>query len=170
MRKILFVFILIIPIHIFAQQRLILTWDSFTKDRPANAEYQALIAFLVVNKYRARPDKGKLMEVKFDVKAVIDTSKSYFNFNLKNKDYKLLNHEQGHADIATIYALKLKNQFDKTKYFKETFHDQIKQIYAEIDRQLGKQQKQYDDETNHGLNELEQKRWNLILKKELNLN
>jgi predicted secreted Zn-dependent protease len=170
MLRILCVLILFTSSYSFSQQRVILTWDSFTKDRPANAEHQALIAFLVVNEYKARPDKGNLMEVKFNVKAVIDTSKSYFNFNLKNKDYKLLNHEQGHADIATIYALKLKNQFDKTKYFQASFHAQIKQIYAEIDRQLGKQQKQYDDETNHGLNELEQERWDLILKKELNLN
>ena len=169
MLKILFVFTLIIPIHIFAQQRIILTWDSFTKDRPANAEHQALIAFLVANEYRARPDKGNLMEVKFNVKAVIDTSKSYFNFNLKNKDYKLLNHEQGHADLATIYSLKLKSQFDKTKYFKASFHDQIKQIYDEINRQVGEQQKLYDLETDHGLNELEQKRWDLLLKKELTL-
>lgn len=169
MLKILFVFILIIPIHIFAQQRVILTWDSFTKDKPANAEHQALIAFLVVNEYRARPDKGNLMEVKFNVKAVIDTSKSYFDFNLKNKDYKLLNHEQGHADLATIYALKLKDEFNKTKYFKASFHDQIKQIYAKITRQLGEQQKLYNLETDHGLNELEQKRWDLILKKKLNL-
>ncbi len=170
MLRILCVLILFTSSYSFSQQRVILTWDSFTKDRPANAEHQALIAFLVVNEYKARPDKGNLMEVKFNVKAVIDTSKSYFNFNLKNKDYKLLNHEQGHADIATIYALKLKNQFDKTKYFKASFHDQIKQIYAEINRQVGEQQKLYDVETNHGLNALEQERWDLILKKELNLN
>lgn len=60
---------------------------------------------------------------------------------MKHKNDKLLNHEQGHADLATIYALKLNQQFNNAKYLKASYHSQIKQVYAEIAIELDRQQK-----------------------------
>jgi len=112
-----------------AQQRMTLNWDLFIHDKPTNAEHDAVLSCGIAFSYRMRPDKVNLMEIKFAVKGGIDTAKSYFNFDLKNKDYKLLNHEQGHADIAVIYALKLKTIFNQKKFYKSNYRSVIKQFY-----------------------------------------
>ena len=121
------------PINSFSQGRIIVGWNSFKNDKPTNAERQAVLNCGIIYGYRLKLDKGNLMQVQFDVKADIDTSKSYFNFEPKNKDYKLLNHEQGlHADITMIYALKLKATFNEREFYKTNYNTIIKQLYDEI--------------------------------------
>lgn len=169
MIRILHIFFLFMPLVSFSQPRITLSWDLFKHDKPINSKYEANLNCGIVYGYRTKPDKGNFIQVQFDIKVGIDTIKSYFNFNLKNKDYKLLNHEQGHADIATIYALKLKNIFNQTKFYKTNFNTIIMQLYDDISSQMQKKQSEYDDETNHGMIDTVQTKWDLYFKKELNL-
>lgn len=169
MYRLAILFTLLLPIKGFSQDRIIVGWDLFKNDKPTNAERQAVLNCGIVYGYRVRPDKGNLMQVQFDVKVGIDTVKSYFNFDLKNKDYKLLNHEQGHADIVLVYALKLKAIFNQTKFYKTNYNTIIKQIYAKFSAQMHEKQLEYDLETNHGMIDSVQTKWDLYFKKELNI-
>jgi len=169
MRIILIAFILTMPILSFAQKRIILTWDLFKNDKPIGAPQDARLACGFEFTYRKKPGVGNLIGVEFLVKPRIDTLKSFFDFKYKFKNYALLNHEQGHADNATIFAIKLKERFDQTKYLKTNYESQINKIFNEISLELDKQQKQYDIETDHGRNKDKQIEWNDYFKKELNI-
>lgn len=162
-------FILLFPATCFSQKRIILTWDFFKNDRPANAEFQAFLSYNIKYGGRMRPGKGNLMEVQLEVKSSVDTARSYFNFDLKNKDDSLLKHEQGHADITVLHALQLTKRFSETIFYKNNYQLIIKQIYDEVIVQMNNQQVQYDEETNHGMNNPMQAKWDSLFTKELNI-
>jgi hypothetical protein len=157
------------PILSFAQKRIILTWDFYKYDKPNGAPQDARLACGIEFQYRKKFGIGNTIIAEFLVKPRIDTLKSFFNFDLKFKDDVLFNHEQGHADNTTIFAIKLKERFDQTKYLKTNYESQINKIFNEISLELDKQQKQYDIETDHGRNKDKQIEWNDYFKKELNI-
>lgn len=71
MYRILFLFIFLAPATCFSQKRIILTWDFVKNDRPANAEHQAVVSCGIKCAYKMKPGKGNLIEVQFDVQAVL---------------------------------------------------------------------------------------------------
>lgn len=169
MRIILIAFILTMPIITFAQKRIILTWDFYKYDKPIDAPQDARLSCGIQYQYRKKPGVGNFIGVEFLVKPRIDTIKSFFDFKLKYKDSVLLNHEQGHADNATVFAFKLKKRFDETKFLKTNYDFEINKIFSEVSMAFDKQQKQYDIETNHGRNKAKQAEWDDYFKKELNI-
>ena len=169
MRVIIIAFMLTMPILSFAQKRIMLTWDFYKNDKPISAPQDARLSCGFEFQYRKKPAVGNLIGIDFKVKPHIDTLKSFFDFKLKYKDSVLLNHEQGHADNATVFALKLKKQFGQTKFLKTDYDFQIKKIFNAVSLEFDKQQKQYDIETDHGRNKTKQIEWDNYFKKELNI-
>lgn len=81
----------------------------------------------------------------------------------------LLNHEQLHFDISELHARKLRkiiSNVDSTKLNK-TFLSYSKMIHGQIMKVNREMQNAYDAETNHGLNEEAELRWQLFIKEEL---
>lgn len=87
---------------------------------------------------------------------------------------ELLAHEQGHFDIAELAAKRLKRDL-KVRFYSDGCHDtddDAKNLaysrlvkYTKLAIKVANTedayaQKQYDDQTDHGLNESEQNRWN----------
>ncbi|MFT3936340.1 MAG: DUF922 domain-containing protein [Chitinophagaceae bacterium] len=83
-------------------------------------------------------------------------------------DY-ILSHEQGHFDIAEIFARKL-NQLIKAYKFKSsaTAQKEVPAMYQKIMNDLAAMQNLYDSETDYSRNKAQQAAWLERINKELN--
>ena len=73
-------------------------------------------------------------------------------------DY-ILSHEQGHFDIAEIFARKLNKKMSEYRFDKKTYQKDLNKIYHDILDEKEKMQNDYDKETNHSINKEKQAEW-----------
>lgn len=87
---------------------------------------------------------------------------SYFSktrsWGLHKTDY-ILSHEQGHFDIAEIFARKLNKKMSEYRFNKKTYQKDLDKIYQDILTEKDKMQNDYDKETNHSINKEKQTEW-----------
>lgn len=101
----------------------------------------------------------------FDYKITCSFSKTK-SWGLHKTDY-ILGHEQGHFDIAEIFARKLNKQMSEYGFNKNTFKDDLKNIYMKLTGEKDDFQNQYDKETNHSINKEKQAEWLRKIEEEL---
>lgn len=83
----------------------------------------------------------------------------------KNKSWRrhktdpILAHEQGHFDIAEIFARKLNMKMSAYKFNTNTYKTDLQKIYLDITDEKDKMQDNYDKETNHSINTEKQTEW-----------
>ena len=71
----------------------------------------------------------------------------------------ILNHEQGHFDIAEFFARKLNQETSEYKFNRNTFKTDLDAIYKSVVDEKEKYQQLYDDETNYSRNKKKQEEW-----------
>jgi hypothetical protein len=71
----------------------------------------------------------------------------------------ILSHEQGHFDIAEIFARKLNMNMSEYTFNKRTYQPDLNKIYNDILEEKEKMQNNYDKETNHSINKEKQAEW-----------
>jgi hypothetical protein len=92
-------------------------------------------------------------------------SKSWSKF--KESD-TLLMHEQGHFDIAELFARKLRKAFTEYKFNTQTVGNDINKLFILNKEERTAMDALYDKETNHSQNRQQQLLWNIKIKAELN--
>jgi hypothetical protein len=80
------------------------------------------------------------------------------SWGLHQNDH-ILGHEQGHFDIAEIFARKLNKQMGEYKFNDKTYQQDLKKIYNDILKEKEALQDQYDSETSHSINKEKQAEW-----------
>ncbi len=96
---------------------------------------------------------------------------SYF---LKNESWSipdkqsdvLLQHERLHNDINELFARKLAIEFKRHTYT-ANYEAEIKELFARVLNAAQQMQVQYDEETNHCLNQASQAEWQLYVQSQL---
>ncbi|GAB3777565.1 hypothetical protein GCM10028818_24940 [Spirosoma horti] len=78
-----------------------------------------------------------------------------------------LNHEQRHFDITKIIVERFKRKIHPDSLTLEDYNSITQYQFIESFREMSKLQTQYDDETNHSLNQAAQERWNQKIDAEL---
>ena len=73
-------------------------------------------------------------------------------------DY-ILSHEQGHFDIAEIFARKLHKAMSEYEFNRKTYQKDLNEIYQKIVKEKEEMQNEYDEETNHSINRQKQAKW-----------
>ena len=105
-----------------------------------------------------------------------DTSYSYtvecfFNKKLSwildTSDLRVLEHENGHFDIAEIFARKLRKRFKEYKFKPQTISSDFKKIYTDLKNEDRALDSLYDKETGNYKKFANQRRWNSIIANEL---
>jgi predicted secreted Zn-dependent protease len=76
-----------------------------------------------------------------------------------HKTDHILAHEQGHFDIAEVFARKLNKQMSSYVFNKNTYKTELRNIYQGILDEKEALQNQYDAETNHSINKEKQAEW-----------
>jgi len=93
----------------------------------------------------------------FDYKITCTFSKTK-SWGLHKTDYILM-HEQGHFDIAEIFARKLNKKMSEYRFDKDNFKEDLKEIYQSVALEKDAFQNQYDEETNHSIKKEKQAEW-----------
>lgn len=158
--KYFLIILLLIPVILSAQSKdeELLEWSTSKK--------------LTWNDYKANPDPAS------DAAASTTTYLSIeYNITLKSFGYKIrsrfsktrswglhktdyiLTHEQGHFDIAEIFARKLNKLMKEYKFDWRTYKDELKKIYQGVMNEKEEMQNKYDEETNHSINKEKQEDW-----------
>jgi predicted secreted Zn-dependent protease len=99
----------------------------------------------------------------YHIRCQFDKSKSWVS--IKN-DY-ILSHEQGHFDIAEIYARRFSRELRTQKIRSSNFKKDFDKMYAGIMRQQHARQLDYDAETNYSINKRKQEEWLKKIEEEL---
>ena len=80
------------------------------------------------------------------------------SWGLHKTDY-ILRHEQGHFDIAEVYARKMHKKLSEYKFNKKTYQKDLGKIYETVTKEKTEMQNKYDKETNHSIKKEEQAEW-----------
>ncbi len=174
MRHFIFIGIFIfLSQFVFSQENELLTynssvlnWTHYAKSEKPSG-YQNAFTYCGINYVVHATTHGYLVVYE----SFVDLSSSWV---LRGKESKaLLRHEQGLFDLTELYARKMNKQIsDYMKQQKnlltyETLSEMAKKIYKEQNNKLFQEQLQYNAQTNNGLNELEQTRWEQKVNTEL---
>jgi predicted secreted Zn-dependent protease len=79
----------------------------------------------------------------------------------------ILKHEQGHFDIAELFARKLNQRTTEYKFNRSSFKTDLDSIYKAVVEEKEKYQQQYDDETDYSRNKKKQEDWLKKIEEEL---
>ena len=71
----------------------------------------------------------------------------------------ILSHEQGHFDIAEVFARMLHKKMSEYKFNRKTYQKDLKKIYEEVTEEKEEVQNEYDRETRHSINKAKQAEW-----------
>ena len=127
-----------------------LTWDDF-KAAPLKLGNTAALTTTHLG-FSYRVVNG---DVSYDIDCRFQKSRSW---GLVKNDW-ILKHEQGHFDIAEIFARKLKKGISEYTFNKNSFQKDLDAIYKSVTDAKDNFQQQYDDETDYSRNKEKQEAW-----------
>lgn len=140
-----------------------LTWADFRGKIPTS-KYSAEVSPTLGYDEHAEVIKG-IVNLRIAVKACLPKSAAWVKDDSRTN--YALNHEQRHFDIVKIAAEHFKQKIKALKLPPENYDGPINMEYLDAYREMNNLQKQYDADTNHGLNTGGQERWNTKIDKEL---
>lgn len=158
--KYFFLLFIIIPLFSSSQSKNeeLLDWSASRK--------------LTWNDYKAKPDPESDAAATTTSYLAIEynITSSSFSYKIQSRFSKtrswglhktayILSHEQGHFDIAEIFARKLHQKMSEYKFNKRTYQNDLNKIYNEILDEKEKMQNDYDKETNHSIKKERQVEW-----------
>jgi hypothetical protein len=127
-----------------------LTWSDF-KGNPDPHSSNAALTSSNINIEFGYDEKG----FQYSIKCRFDKDRSWVR--IKNND--VLVHEQGHFDIAEVYARKLNKLMKAYQFNAKTASSDVNQLYENTMKQHRQTQIQYDQETDYSRNKLKQEEW-----------
>ena len=127
-----------------------LSWSDFKKAPDPSSPNAALTSTIINYDFGYNSVDG----LKFHIHCQFNKNNSW---GRTKTDY-ILSHEQGHFDIAEIFARKLNKAFKEYTPTSNIKKD-INKIYVDIVHQYEARQKNYDKETNFSINKPQQEEW-----------
>jgi hypothetical protein len=159
MNKLLLLTFVTLPFFSYAQENdeLIywasghkLTWDDYKGSTDAASGAAASTATYLGIDYNFGPQG-------FTYKITCSFSKTR-SWGLHKNDH-ILGHEQGHFDIAEVFARKLNKNMKSYKFNPDTYKTDLQKIYQDILDEKEKIQDLYDEETDHSIIMDKQAEW-----------
>jgi len=114
--------------------------------------------------------RGNDLHINFKFIAGVDPSQSWVKLNrLKGAEskQKLLNHEQGHVNINFLLLKDGEQKVRFRNYTVKNYKKLIQENANKVSAYYQKMQKQYDEETKHGADDVQQKRWDGLIEEQL---
>jgi hypothetical protein len=147
---------------IYYSAKRLLKWDDF-QQRPLASKYEAEVFPSIAYGEHVEVVKG-IINVHISLKPYLPKSACWVKDGGRTP-YNL-NHEQRHFDIVKLVMEHFKQHLLKEKLTVDNYDGPINVDYLDSFREMNDLQKQYDDETNHGLNVSVQEEWNKKIDKE----
>lgn len=141
------------------QENKKLTWDDFKAPPQKIGNTAALTTTHLGFSYSVSNGKAT-----YEINCGFQKSRSW---GLVKNDW-ILKHEQGHFDIAEIFARKLFKLVSEYRFDKTSFQKDLDVIYKSVMDEKEKFQQQYDNESDYSRNKPKQEEWIKKIEKELN--
>ncbi|MBS1736099.1 MAG: DUF922 domain-containing protein [Bacteroidetes bacterium] len=135
-----------------------LKWEDFQGKPDSNSPYKAISTPAI--SYNLSVNEKK---ISYKVSCHFYKIKSW----TKSDNQELLMHEQGHFDIAELFARKLRKKFAEYKFSSATISYDFREIYNKVVEEKDKMDSLYDKETNLSRNKQKQIYWNKKISSEL---
>lgn len=134
-----------------------LTWDDFRATPRRGSHYAAEVFTSFAYEGRSSV-RNSIIHLDLTLKGYVLKNSSWGRPEART-DYTL-NHEQRHFDIVKIIVERFKRKIVPDSLTLEDYNSIVQYQFIESYRDMNHLQEQYDGETNHGLNQLAQERWN----------
>jgi hypothetical protein len=141
-----------------------LVWTDFRADPRKGSHYAAEVFTSFAYEGKSSVKDG-VITVNLTAKAYVLKNSSWVRADAKNA--YALNHEQRHFDIAKIIVERFKRKIQPDSLTLEDYNSIIQYQFIESFREMNRMQTQYDNETNHSINQVAQERWNQKIDAEL---
>ena len=127
-----------------------LEWRDYKGSPDPNSDAAATTSTYLGFEYNIRGDKFS-----YQIDCRFSKNKSWG----RSKTKYILGHEQGHFDIAEIFARKLNKKMTEYKFDRNTYRKELDKIYNEILDEKEIFQNEYDNETDYSRNKEKQADW-----------
>jgi hypothetical protein len=127
-----------------------LDWSDYKGKPDPNSDAAASTATYLGIEYNVKNE-----DITYKVTCYFSKDRSW---GLAKTDY-ILSHEQGHFDIAEVFARKLHKKMKEYKFKRSTYRDDLEKIYNDILDEKESTQNRYDQETNYSRNKEQQAKW-----------
>jgi hypothetical protein len=135
-----------------------LKWDDF-KGKPDSSSQFGAISYCTIKYLLSTVNNSYSYKVFCFFNKSISWTKGFDSIGLK--------HEQGHFDIAELFARRLKKKFREYKANIATIKQDFKILFEENNKERDKMDNLYDKETNFSRNKPKQAYWNKKILAEL---
>jgi hypothetical protein len=152
------------PDTIYYTPKRPLTWNDF-KARPIAGSKYAAEVFPSLAFDEDVSVVNSIIQVKIKMKVYLPKSASWVKGG--HLDDYTLNHEQRHFDIVKLVSEHYKRNLLAEQQPVSNYDGAIHSDYLEAFREMNTLQKQYDDDTRHGMDQYVQSEWNERIDKEL---
>jgi hypothetical protein len=127
-----------------------LTWEDYMVRPDPDSDAAASTTTYLAIEYNL---KGQQFSYKIHSRFSCDKS-----WGLHKTEY-ILAHEQGHFDIAEVYARVLHKKMSEYRFDRQTYKKDLKKIYEDVIEAKEEMQNRYDKETNHSIYRARQAEW-----------
>lgn len=141
-----------------------LTWADFKAEPRRGSHYAAEVFTSFAYEGKSTVQNGVIV-LNLIAKAYMLKNSSWGRPDAHNA--YALNHEQRHFDIVKIIIERFKRKIQTDSLTLEDYNSLIQYQFIDTFREMNQLQTQYDDETNHSINQAAQERWNQKIDAEL---
>jgi len=135
-----------------------LTWEDYRGKPDPESDAAASTTTYLAIEYNL---KGN--EFQYQIRSRFSCDRSW---GLHKTAY-ILSHEQGHFDIAEIFARVLNKKMSEYVFDRKTYQKELRKIYEDVVEAKEKMQEKYDKETNHSIYKAKQAEWLIKIKEML---
>ena len=140
-----------------------MSWADFTGAMPKFTKYSAQIFTNFEYFAPLKLEKG-ILNIELQMKAYMLKSGSWTSSSGLS-EYSIA-HEQVHFDITKIVVERFKQKAYQILTV-DNYDSELQLLFIEMYREMNRLQKEYDDESTHGINVLGQHKWQQFVKQEL---
>jgi Bacterial protein of unknown function (DUF922) len=127
-----------------------LNWEDF-KANPDPGSSNAALTSSSINIEFGYDNKG----LQYSIRCGFDKTRSWVR--IRNDD--VLGHEQGHFDLAELYARKLNKVIKEYRFNAKTVGEDVNKLYENMMQKHHEMQRVYDEETDYSRNKVKQEEW-----------
>ncbi len=142
-----------------------LTWDDFRGPIPADADHITAAATYCGIGFETNSVSSRSDNLRVRVYNTFYTNHSWGRPEEMNDN--VLAHEQGHYDLCELYTRKQRQRLATVKVDAANLKPVLRTVYGKVQEEYKARQAAYEDDTQHGVDLAQQKRWQKIIEREL---
>jgi hypothetical protein len=136
------------------------SWDHFLGQPDNRCDFIAMTYSGIKMRYEYSTRNG-ITTARVVIFPYMDMTQSWFKDEALNAE--TLEHEQRHFDITAIVANEFAEEIKRHRFYLSSFPREMQRMHDNVIMKLEKRQRDYDEETDHGILSDRQAKWNRLV-------